>query len=270
MALGFAWTAAVTAAELVAPVYPGAVHAPEYDTGRFEAWLSKDAPERVSAWYRQALRKAPVEAAGKHDWFVVLTQQEVGRILQASGGHWTEAVEAGVDVRRHPLATHGADVERTRRQVTPCRSDHFLVLRDLVNRGKGSQEEFDRLCGAYAWIEHAYYRLHDPGGLRQPMDQYLLAQARQRLTGGAGQSAMDAEALGRRMQELAQQGRLEEAARLAQQFQGAHGASAELPADAWEQWVAHLKRVADNAYRTMIRIHKHPSRWTDRPVGEAR
>jgi len=253
------------AGKLLAPVYPGAVHAPEYDSGRFEAWLSQDPPEQVSAWYRDRLGKMPEQATGRHDWFPLLRQQEVARMLRSAHKDWTLAEDSGVDVRRHPLASTGADVEWIRSQQGSCRSDHFMVLRDLVNRGEGTQEDFDALCEKYGWIEHAYYRLHDPDGLRQPMDKYLLAQARERLYAGATRGAADAEALGRRMQALVMQGRFEEAGELMEALQGAHQASATLPEDAWAQWVAYLQRVAEHAYPTMIRIHKHPLRWSAQP-----
>ncbi len=261
-----AW--AGTGEGLLAPVYPGAVRAPEYDSGRAQVWLSKDPPEKVSAWYREKLRKVPEQATGRHDWFPLLRQQEVARMLNSAGRDWTLAEDAGVDVRRHPLAHTGGDVVKTRSRAQPCMSDHFMTLRHLVARGVGTQADFDALCRKYAWIEDAYYRLHDPGGLRQPMDKYLLEQAEKRFAAGPRQGAADAEALGRRMQELMQQGRFEEAGKLMESFQGAHQASATLPADAWEQWVGHLERVARNAYRTMIRIHKDPLRWTARPGEE--
>ena len=256
--------------KLLAPVYPGAVHAPEYDSGRFEAWLSQDPPVKVSAWYRSQLGKAPVQATGHHDWFPLLRQQEVAHMLRSAHRDWTLAEDSGVDVRRHPLANTGADVEWIRSQAGQCLSDHFMPLRDLVNRGARTQHDFDALCKKYGWIEHAYYRLYDPGGLRQPMDKYLLEKARKRLYAGAYRGAADAEALGRRMQELVMQGRFQEAGKLMEGFQGAHQASARLPDDAWQQWAAYLQDVAEHAYPTMIRIHKHPLRWTSEPGGEVR
>ena len=250
---------------LLAPVYPGAVHAPEYDSGRFEAFLSRDPPEKVSAWYGSRLGKAPQEVTGHHDWFPLMTWREAARILRSIHRNWTHAEAAGVDVRRHPLANNGADVEWIRSQAAPCLSDHFMVLRDLVNRGAATQADFDALCEQYAWIEHAYYRLKDPDGHRWPMDKYLLDQARKRLYGSAYRSGEEAEALGRRMQELVMQGRFEEAGRLMAQLQGAHAESARVPEDAWAQWVGYLRQVADHAYPTLIRIHKHPLRWTSKP-----
>ncbi len=263
-----AWAGA--AEGLLAPVYPGADRTPEYDNGRDQVWLSRDPPEKVSAWYREKLRKAPEQATGRHDWFVLLRQQEVARMLSSAGRDWTLAEDAGVDVRRHPLVHTGRDVAKTRSRAQPCLSDHFMTLRQLISRGEGTQADFDALCRKYAWIEDAYYRLHDPRGLRQPMDKYLLAQAEKKFASGARQGAADAEALGRRMQELMQQGRFEEATRLMEGFQGAHQASATLPGDAWEQWAGHLEQVARHAYRTMIRIHKDPLRWTARPGGDSR
>ncbi|RME44950.1 MAG: hypothetical protein D6791_11970 [Chloroflexi bacterium] len=250
---------------LLAPVYPGAVHAPEYDSGKFEVWLSPDPPEKVSAWYRKALGREPEHPIGKHDWFPVLTAKEVWRIFKEAGRnpHWAFDEETvGVDVRYHPLAAHVDDVEYTRAQMGTCTSDHFMILRDLIARGMGSEADFNRLCEKYGWIEHAFYRLHDPDGLRQPMDKYLLAEDKKRLTRVARASAADAEALGRRVQELVMQGRFKEAGKLMESLQGAHGASAELPNDAWEQWVQHLEKVAHAAYRTWIRIHKHPLEWS--------
>ena len=259
------WACCARAGDLLAPVYPGAEHAPEYDSGHFESFLSRDPPGKVSAWYRGRLGMAPQQATGHHDWFPLMTQQEVARILHSGHRDWTRAEDAGVDVRSHPLVNSGADVEWIRSQTEPCTSDHFMVLRDLVTRGAGTQADFDALCEKYGWIEHAYYRLYDPDGLRQPMDEHLLDQARKRLYGGAYRSAEDAEALGRRMQELVTQGRFEEAGKLMEQFQGAHEASAEVPEDAWTQWVEYLQQVADHAYPTMIRIHRHPLHWASKP-----
>ena len=259
------WACCANAGDLLAPVYPGAEHAPEYDSGRFEAFLSKDSPSKVAAWYESRLGKAPQQVTGHHDWFPVMTRQEVARILRSARLDWTLAEDAGVDVRRHPLANNGADVDWIRSQAALCTSDHFMVLRDLVARGAGTQEDFDALCEKYGWIEHAYYRLYDPDGLRQPMDEHLLDQARKRLYGGAYRSAEDAEALGRRMQELVMQGRFEEAGKLMEQFQGVHEASAKVPEDAWMHWAEYLQQVADHAYPTMIRIHRHPLKWTSKP-----
>ncbi len=253
---------------LLAPVYPGAVHAPEYDSGRFEVFLSRDPPDKVSAWYRSRLGKAPEQVTGHHDWFPLLTQQEVVRIRRSAHRDWTGVEAAGVDVRRHPLAGTGADVEWVRSQAAPCLSDHFMVLRDLVSRGMGSQADFDALCRKYGWIEHAYYRMYDPDGLRQPMDKHLLEQARKRLYADTYHDAAEADALGRRMQELVQQGRFEEAGKLMQRFQGLHQASAGLPGDAWARWVEYLQQVALQAYPTMIRIHKHPLNWTAMPESD--
>ena len=52
----YAWCA--PPADLLAPVYRAAEHAPEYDSGRSEALVSKDPPAEVSAWYRSRLEKA--------------------------------------------------------------------------------------------------------------------------------------------------------------------------------------------------------------------
>ena len=251
---------------LLAPVYPGAVHAPEYDNGRYQVWLSQDPPEKVSAWYRERLGMEPGQAIGKHDWFPLLEQQQVDRMLRSAQRDWTLAEDAGVDVRHHPLAPAKADEMRVQGQARSCRSDHFMMLWQLVGRNEETQADFDALCRKYGWIEHAYYRLHGPKGQRQLMDEYLLEQDRNRLLSGNRKSAVDARALSRRMQELVQQGRFEEAGSLMQDFQAASQAAATLPADAWDQWVEHLEKVARHAYRTMIRIHLHPSRWTDRPA----
>ncbi len=163
------------------------------------------------------------------------------------------------------LANHGADVEWIRSQAAPCLSDHFMVLSDLVNCGVGTQADFDALCRKYGWIAHAYDRMYDPDELGQPMDKHLLEHARKRPYAGTYHDAAEADALGRRMQELVQQGQFKKAGKLMQRLQGLHQASANLPKDAWVQGIGYLEQLADHAYPTMIWIHKHPLRWTSKP-----
>lgn len=242
------------AADRVAPVYPGAVHAPEYDSGYAEVWLSRDPPERVAAWYTQKLGPPTRAREGKEWVFVVMSQNETIAALEKGGRHWTMVEDAGVQIQGR--IRHGDQ----------CVSDHFSMLRQLIDRG-GSQAEYDRLCETHGWIESAFYRLHDPEGDAKPMDVYLYERDKAALTGNAGAGAVDTAAIGQRMQALVMQGRAEEAARLMESLAGAHQASGTLPEDAWARWVAHIESVAEQAFRTVIRIHKDPAVWEERPAG---
>ena len=35
--------------------------------------------------------------------------------------------------------------------------------------------------------------------------------------------------------------------------------------DQWDKWVRYLERLDSHAYRTMIRIHRDPSSWPEKP-----
>ena len=250
LALGFLSPDA-HAESLVAPVYPGAVHAPEYDNGFTQVWLSKDPHEMVLDWYRK--RIGPAKRKREEDWFfLVLEQPKTRDMLHEAGLDWTMAQDAGVRIKwkREPPAEYRC-----------LSSDHFMTLRQLLMRGKGTQEQFDALCKRLGWIESAYFRLHSSGQEAMPEDAYLYERDRNALARTATRGAADTEALGLKIQELAMQGRFDEATRLSQSLGEAHQQSATLPEDAWSQWSRHLESVSKAAFRTKITIHRQPTDW---------
>lgn len=240
---------------LLAPVYPYAQHAPEFDNNWFEVWLSQDPPDEVLAWYEAKLGKKPARKPGKGDFILVLPYEEAVHTLRAAKRNPTLALgDSGVEIHAH----HNADID-----FEPCLSDHFSDLRHLLSQGMGNAEEFEELCDDFAWIESAFYRIHDPDDRRQPMDEYLLAQTQSETRGAARASGESAAELGERMQQLSLAGKYSEANELMMKLLELQQASATPASDGWDRWIEHLETVAENAYRTKLVINKKPLEWRE-------
>lgn len=238
---------------LLAPVYPAAQHAPEFDNNWFEVWLSQDPPDAVLTWYEEQLARAATQPPGKGHFILVLPYKDAVRTLRAAKRNPTLALgDSGVEIHAH----HNADID-----FEPCLSDHFSDLRHLLSQGRGDADEFDELCDEFAWIERAFFRMHDPDDLRQPMDKYLLARTQSETPGAAQTSGHSAAELGERIQELTSTGRYAEANQLMVKMLELQRASATPATDSWDRWVQHLQTVAENAYRTKIVINKKPLEW---------
>lgn len=270
-------------ADLLAPVYPGAVpadrelsdnqrlyervffvHQPIQDVVSFyENNIGPIEEVRSGQEYQNLVRHPPrVKASSEPDFIGI---RILSRAPMDNGQrHPTKAVQDGMN---GSIPAEAAEVLPDR-----CRSEHFEMLRVMVHQlDQYDWNDFEEICSRFGHVDWAYFQMtdeRDERGRVIRMDRLLLTDHKNRI-GMMDSKEMDVESLGQRMQELQMQGKFQEVAELArllqEQVMKGLQISREGVLDKWAEWVEHLENLDGHAYRTMIRIHRNPSSWPENP-----
>jgi hypothetical protein len=285
-----AWCAGPAHADLVAPVYPGAVPAPlevsEQMQPYEQVFFSRDAIDQVVAFYRTRLGEmAPWRHPQAQRGYHYITGK--GPIREKAS---LIPYELGVFVSA-PRLKEGHDQPQPAQPgapgVTPeiagadqrCFfNDFFQPLRNMVGLLEHRDwQQFNAICQRYhhlTWSMFAMTEERDQRGRPMRMDQVLVRDYRPSGQPPASEVAdADPEKMGARMQALMMAGRRDEARALAEQMAAQakrqnHGPGMRLEggkvADDWDDWLALLEQIDQHAYRTRILIHRDPSTWPRR------
>jgi len=266
-------------ADLMAPVYPGAVSANEeltwYEPYFEEAYYVREPVEEVVAFYEQEF--GPMEEVRAGEKYRNVRRQAPRFLASAEPENIGVRVYAKAAAEQLPADTGRMTPEQAARikEVSPgqCASGHFAGLRLIAQQHDSYDwQDFQAVCDGFEHIDRAYFQLtdeKDERGRYQRKDQVLLAQQRKNMgMMTTEQREASAEDMSRRIQELQQQGRMQEMAEVARQFQEQSMAGTGVRPggevqDNWDEWVAYLERLDGYAFQTMIRINRDPSAWPE-------
>ena len=260
-------------AELLAPVYPGAVPADKelkaHEKPFERAFYTREPIEEVAAFYENAAGSLDAVRPGQ------LYENVVRHPPKYKASFEPERI--GVRIASDAPAPEDAPdmsalpPEIRKMQPNRCQSGHFERLRIMAQQSdKHSWDDFKAVCDRFDHLDWAYFGITDETDRRgRPMrkDALMLAEQTEKM-GMKDPEDMDAEAIAQRMAQLQQQGRQREAAemgrRLQQQaMQSAGMGSGKEMDDNWDEWVGYLERLDKHAYRSLIRIHLDPSQWPE-------
>lgn len=272
--------AASAQAELMAPVYPGAVPAGEEleENERYfeEAFYVRAPIEKIVAFYEE--NYGPMEEVRAGEKYRSVRRQSPR--FKASFEPEQIGVRVYANPGERPFLDQPAGLspdQAAKMQATiqdRCGSEHFARLRLMAHQlDKYDWKDFKEVCDRFDHIDRAYFRLTGQWNAKGEVlrrDQVMLKEQQDKM-GLAEPEQMDAEQLAQRMEELQQQGRFQEMAELARKFQdksmrGAGMAPAGKVHDNWHEWISYLEKLDNHAFQTFIRINKDPSAWPDRAI----
>jgi len=227
------------AADLVAPVYPGAaVFAPDTPG----CYLSREAYEQVKGFYEKdsgGVSRERVVDGARQTFFEYMSVTEVQKYDSVGSA-------MGVEVSERPNSqTAAADVLGT--------------LKVMAANGLLGQAEYKRLENEYEPVVRWFFRKDEKTG--KPMDELIYA----RYEKGPAEQALqqDTEALAKKAEALMMQGKHQQALELMEQagnavgsFHGDYGTGAA----GVEKWKKCLAEMKGKGFWTRIRIARHPCR----------
>ncbi len=266
-------------ADLMAPAYPGAVPANEelnwHEPYFEEAFFVREPVEEAAAFYEREF--GPMEEVRAGEKYQNVRRQAPRFLASFEPDYIGVRVYAKAATGSFPSETRGMTREEVARikETLPdrCQSEHFAGLRLIAQQHDSYDwKDFQSVCDGLEHIDRAYFQLtdqKDDSGAYLRKDQVLLAEQEKNLGIMTTEQIEDsAEDLAQRIQELQQQGRMQEMADLARQFQeqamAGTGMSPQGEAqDNWDEWVAYLERLDGYAFQTMVRINRDPSAWPE-------
>lgn len=248
--------AAVAQPDLVAEVYPDAVEvafwAENRELKRTEGFYTKADIEEVRAFYEQ--KYGPMQndylygqslGAQKGIWPFVFSKQIMS--MEEVRNYVTILPEpAGVELRALDPEQYVAPYAH--RAVEP----YFEMLRQVVAVDEADQEEYKEAEEQFRHLAWLYYQKTeevDESGKRLTMDQVIYRRCRD-----AQQQGMSEEELAAKLQKLYMAGKFDEAQELSERAGGYRS---------WDHWIGCLEELEEQAYKTLIVIHKHPSDWKE-------
>lgn len=257
----FALTSLVVTAQkrLVAEVYPNAVtintseesliltRNSGYSTANVEAYLVKDEKNKVMAFYHKKHKKAKnIRPCENGDQYLeIQTQQQTGEYGSLS---------AGVVISSNPY-----------KKTTQEGIGGFDELRDLVKLNFHTEDEFDKVYARYKHLNHAFFNSTSEkdtidGGLLNLQEQLYKKYAEK---AKPADIAFQMEALVVKIEELTEAGKYEESHILTGKLRDLMDkpTSPVQQSDTWTVWMEYFNILEQNAYKTMIIIHKPIARW---------
>ena len=258
--------AVVYASGLVAPVYPGSVPAPHEVSEEMKPYLmvyySRDPIEKVRDFYTNRLGEMKPLSGGK-GYF-----REVMRIKRS--GHMDTPVpyELGVSLntnRPQPLSPENQKKQDEARRKALASGTHYTVhdyfrylesIMPLLD-SKGPVE-YEAVCERFSALTWAYFmptERKDSRGRTMNRAQAMIEDYRKKNPDvqAAGDSA---EQMGMRMQQLIQQGRMDEVRALSEQMQAGMRQGLDADESKWDGYVRLLGEIEKEAFLTRITIHK--------------
>ena len=234
---------------LVAEPYPGAVKVhfwgEETELDRDQGFYAKEDVSEVRNHYEQ--RHGPMSEGA-------LSGQESG-IVYSRPLMSRQEVRSFVSILPEPagIVLRALDPERhtapyAHRVVEPF----FEQLRQVVALGDADREEYEAAEERFRHLAWSYFQLTDQrneSGERLATDEIILRECRSRQ-----QQGMDEEELAAELQRLYMAGKFEEAQQLSESVGGM---------GSWDHWIDCLERLEEEAYKTLMVIHKHPSLWDE-------
>lgn len=270
-----AQTAEAPGEQPLAPAYPGSVRYPREELGfnlvYTAAFLSKDDLAAVKAFYEREL--GPFRNGGLQDVEYAASEGRDGYLFSRALLSQSEVHEY-VDFGESGRPEAGVVISAVAPQPVDDPSDYPVVgaifekLQDILNAQSGLEPsgyevakghgpaELEELIERYKDLAWRYYL---------PSDQEASEWGDRPTTAGAivarckKENKPDKQALQARIQELAMQGRAEEAQRLAVSMIEGGG-----DLGSWDVWLECLQEIEKHAYRTWIAIDEHPSVWKAR------
>ncbi len=266
--------ASPVAAELLSPVYPGAVPADKelktHEKPFERAFYAREPIEEVAAFYENAAGALETLRPGQLYENVVRHPPKYKASFEPERIGVRIASDAPAPKDAPPMSALPPEIRKM--QPNRCQSEHFEGLRLMAQQSdKYSWVDFGAVCDRFEHLDWAYFEItneKDQRGRPLRKDALMLAEQKEKMGMVAAPEYMDAEEIAQRMAQLQQQGRHREAAEMGRQLhkqvmQGAGmGAGGEMD-DNWEEWVGYLERLDTHAYRSLIRIHIDPSRWPE-------
>ncbi|HEX7931412.1 MAG TPA: hypothetical protein VF470_10980 [Sphingomicrobium sp.] len=224
-----------------ASAYPGAVQVnhPERIADVYRiipergtvAYLTKDDPAKVAAWYKKNSKVLRTEQNRSNITMLVLGE--------VNGG---EMGKIGYGVT---LVTK-ADTNRELRAFDELHSR--VVPEDAP--GFHSQSEYDEVHGKYEQLNKAIFNISDDSAAGT-FEQDLYQRTKKQLADAKTSGRTSQEALMKKVQAAAMSGNAAEAQKLMKQFQGTMAGG-----DPWDSWLEYLEKVDAAAFRTLILIDR--------------
>jgi hypothetical protein len=255
----FALTSLVVTAQkrLVAEVYPGAVQMHEseelvltrnsgYSTANAEIYLVKDEKAKVMAFYHKKLKRSEkILPCENGDQYLEVQAQQ-------NDDHGS--LSAGVVISSNPYKkTDYEDISG------------FDELRELVKLGYHSQEEFDKVYERYKYLNHAFFNSTSEedkkeGGLLTVQEQLYNRYTEKVMP---VDMAAQLEAMVVSIEKLTEEGKYEEAHTLTGKLQAEMDKAATQfrQTDTWATWMEYFTILEQNAFKTMVIIHKPINQW---------
>ena len=271
--LAASFGASPVAAELLAPVYPGAVAADKelkaHEKPFERAFYAREPIEELAAFYENAA--GPLEAVRPGQLYENVVRHPPKYKASFEPERIGVRIASDAPAPEDSPAMSGLPAEIRKMQPNRCQSEHFERLRIMAQQsGKHSWDDFGAVCDRFDHLDWAYFEITDETDQRgRPVrkDAVMLADQKEKM-GLKAPEDMDAEAIAQRMAQLQQQGRHREAAEMGRRLQkqamqnAGMGSGGEMD-DNWDEWVGYLERLDKHAYRSLIRIHIDPSQWPE-------
>jgi hypothetical protein len=196
------------------------------------AFLSKDDPSKVSAYYKPKAQKTLAQSDGSMIFVI---------------DEWPTGGEMGpmqACVHVHVRASE-------KEEDLPVFEQLYLD----VPLGRHSQAEYDKIHAKYRHLNSAFFNYtttKNSSGKTLDAHDALYAQYQQKLKGGQAVLENQAKDTGKKIQELMKQGKTAEAGELMKQVSGS--AIAASKKDLWPMWLEFLEKVEIESYPTLFVI----------------
>lgn len=242
--------------KLVADVYPGAVimntseesliltRNSGYSTANAEAYLAKDAKDKVVAYYKKKAKK--VMPCENGDQYLEMQNQSTNEFGLLS---------AGVVISSNPY-----------KKTTQEEIGGFDELRELVKLNMHTEDEFNKIYERYKYLNHAFFNITAEedkvyGGflnLQEQLYKVYIGKLKP-----VELSEQEMEAFVTRIDKLTEEGKYEEAHNLTGQLRDMMDKtiSGKQQKDTWAVWMDYLNILEKNAYQSMVIIHKPITQW---------
>ena len=227
------------AADLVAPVYPGAA---VFASDRSGCYLSRDAYEQVKGFYEKdsggVSRERIVEGA-RQAFFEYMSVTEVQKYDSVGSA-------IGVEIFERPHTQSAA-------------ADVLGTLKVMAVNGLLGKDEYKGLADEYEPVVRWFFRRDEKTG--KPMDELIYARYEKGPAEKAAQQ--NTKALAKKAEALMMQGKHQQALQLMEQAGNSVGrlhADYGMGAAGVEKWKKCLAEMKRKGYRTRIRIAVHSSK----------